>query len=85
MGARLPGDHCNCRGGAPALWREEAAGVGFYEAPDGTKYPKLQIFTISELLDGKEIDYPRYVFDVTHKKAQRRSKQRLDEQTEMEV
>ena len=63
----------------------EAAEAGFYEAPDGTQYPKLQIVTISELLDGKEIDYPRYILDITHKKAQRKSKQKIEKQAKMEI
>jgi len=65
--------------------KTEAIELGFYEAPDGSKYPKMQIFTIRELLDGKKIDYPPYISDVTHKKAQRKSMQKLDEQTKMGI
>lgn len=52
--------------------RSEAAGAGFYHSPWGTIHPKLQILTITELLDGKKIDMPpiRYV-DKTFKKAVR--------------
>ena len=60
--------------------REKAASAGFYEAPDGTKYPKLQILTIQELFEGKTVDYPRYRIDATHKSAERKSKQDLGEQ-----
>jgi len=38
--------------------RKEAASAGFYESPWGTKHPRLQILTIEELLEGKQIDYP---------------------------
>lgn len=44
--------------------RTEAARAGFYESPwgigDYTKHPRLQIYTVSELLvDGKVPDFPR--------------------------
>ena len=39
--------------------RSEAAGAGFYHSPVWDKnYPRLQILTVAELLDGKEIDMP---------------------------
>ena len=39
--------------------RKEAASAGFYQSPGwGTNHPKLQIFTVEELLEGKQIDYP---------------------------
>ena len=57
--------------------------AGFYEAPDGTKYPKLQILTTQELFDGKTVDYPHYRFDATHKRAERKSRQELGEQTRL--
>lgn len=39
--------------------RVEAASAGFYDSPWGpTQYPKMQILTIKELLDGKQIDMP---------------------------
>lgn len=39
--------------------RQEAASAGFYESPGWNKhYPRLQIRTIEELLDGKGIDRP---------------------------
>jgi len=38
--------------------RTEAASAGFYESPWGTKHPRLQIFTVQELLEGKKIDMP---------------------------
>ena len=47
--------------------REEAASAGFYDSPWG-KHPRLQIITVEQLLDGKQIDYP-HVTGVTFKKA----------------
>ena len=38
--------------------KAEAAGAGFYESPWQTKHPKIQIFTIEDLLAGKKIDLP---------------------------
>lgn len=39
--------------------RKEAASAGFYKSPWGGKqHPRLQIVTIRELLDGKQIDMP---------------------------
>lgn len=37
--------------------RREAAGAGFYETPWG-KFPRLQLLTVDELLDGRRIEYP---------------------------
>ena len=50
---------------------KEAAEAGFYKSPhvEG-KFPRLQIFTVEQLLKGKEIAYPR-LLDVTYKKAPR--------------
>ncbi len=50
--------------------KSEAAGAGFYTSPwSGQKHPRLQILTISELLEGKGIDYPRFAGNVTFKRA----------------
>ncbi|MFH1086095.1 MAG: DNA methyltransferase [Chloroflexota bacterium] len=39
--------------------RTEAAGAGFYASPGwGQSYPRLQILTIADLLEGKRIDMP---------------------------
>jgi DNA modification methylase len=39
--------------------REEAAGAGFYTSPGwGTSHPRIQLVTVEELLEGKELDYP---------------------------
>lgn len=56
--------------------RKEAADAGFYHSDWlDTKHPKIQILTIEELLEGKQVDLPRTAFmpasDATFKKAQR--------------
>lgn len=38
--------------------RTEAASAGFYQSPWGTKHPKVQILTVAEILDGKQVDMP---------------------------
>jgi site-specific DNA-methyltransferase (adenine-specific) len=38
--------------------REDAAAAGFYTSPLGTKYARIQLLTIAQLLDGKSIDMP---------------------------
>lgn len=48
--------------------RTEAASAGFYDSPGfKKKYPRLQILTIAELLEGKKIEYPQT--NVTFKQA----------------
>ena len=51
--------------------RAEAAGAGFYVSSAwGRKYPRLQVVTVAELLEGKRIDYPPSgQVNVTFKKA----------------
>ena len=59
---------------------EEAATAGFYEATElGKKYPRCQILTIEELLDGKQAQYPRGAGRLTYKQAKRRSKKREEQ------
>ncbi len=56
--------------------KTEAVIAGFYVPklyPDRS-YPKIQILTIEEILNGKQIEYPRVAPDVTFKKAPRQSK-----------
>jgi len=50
---------------------KEAATTGFYESDIGSKHPKIQLFTIKELIEGKKINYPRGAIDVTFKNAAR--------------
>jgi site-specific DNA-methyltransferase (adenine-specific) len=61
---------------------EEAVTGGYYEPehfPD-YKYPRLQILTIKELLEGKEVQYPRMAPPATFKRAQRHRKSIEDQQ-----
>jgi DNA modification methylase len=54
--------------------KEEAASVGFYvHKMNGKKYPRLQLRTIKELMDGKDIEKPSNVaaVDETFKRAQK--------------
>jgi hypothetical protein len=61
--------------------RTEAAGAGFYQSSYFNRdYPRLQIRTVAELLDGKGIDYPAIGGgNVTYKRA-RRVRQRAGDQ-----
>ena len=55
--------------------RQEAAAAGLYSPPElGGKYPKLQIRTIAELLDGKELVLPEGIGNVTFQNAQKKTK-----------
>ena len=49
--------------------RTEAAEGGFYQSPPGTKHPRLQILTVAELLEGKQVDMPPWHDLRTFKKA----------------
>jgi site-specific DNA-methyltransferase (adenine-specific) len=49
----------------------EAAEAGFYKSSDGTTYAKLQILTVQQILDGKQLEYPLHRRDATFKKAPR--------------
>jgi DNA modification methylase len=48
--------------------RTEAASAGFYKSPWGN-HPRLQILTIAELFEGKEINYPHPAGNLTFKRA----------------
>jgi DNA modification methylase len=50
---------------------KEAAEAGFYKSTDGTTYPKLQILTIQQILDGRQPAFPLHRRDATFKKAPR--------------
>jgi len=52
---------------------EEAVSAGFYEPEHfpGNQYPRIQILTIRELLEGGEAQYPRMAPDATFKRARR--------------
>jgi site-specific DNA-methyltransferase (adenine-specific) len=52
--------------------REEAADAGFYDGPWDQHYPRLQLLTVGDLLDGRKIDMPdtaSMAANVTHKRA----------------
>jgi adenine specific DNA methylase Mod len=61
--------------------RTEAVSAGFYEpqSAPGSKYPKLQILTIEELLNGAKLLYPQWAGAATFKRAERQSKDRADQ------
>ena len=58
--------------------REEAAEAGFYQHPLSKKmFPRLQLVTVKDLLEGKKLQLPESRVDVTFKKAPRsKAKQR---------
>ena len=64
--------------------KTEAASAGFYDSPGWKKkYPRCQILTIEELLNGKQIDMPPLTeVNRTFKKAE---KAEADEQTQGEL
>ncbi|MBI3666241.1 MAG: restriction endonuclease [Acidobacteria bacterium] len=52
----------------------EAAAAGFYEPPElPGRYPRVQIRTVAELLEGKKLEYPQFYVD-TFKRAERKTK-----------
>jgi DNA modification methylase len=61
---------------------KEAAEAGFYRSPDGSEYPRIQILTIEQLLDGKQVEYPLHRRDATFKRAPR---QRPDAATNLQL
>ena len=68
-----------------APMRREAASAGFYEAPWGTKHPKIQILTIAELMNGRGIDYPRGAEDETFQRAARQAHKAAERQGRMDL
>ena len=67
--------------------KEEAITSGFYEPEHlpGKHYPRLQILTIKELLNGKQLEYPRMAPEVTFKKAERKTKKKKSEQGRLKL
>jgi hypothetical protein len=49
--------------------KHEASEAGLYTSQDHSTYPRIQILTIEEILEGKHPDYPRHRADATFKKA----------------
>jgi site-specific DNA-methyltransferase (adenine-specific) len=64
---------------------QEAATGGFYEPEHfpGLGYPRLQILTIDDLLNGKRVEYPRLAPEATFKRAERKLKTPDGEQTQL--
>ncbi len=57
----------------------EAASAGFYKSENFTEqYPRIQILTVAELLDGKQLLYPRHRVE-TFAKAERKGKHEQEE------
>ena len=57
----------------------EAASAGFYEPKDFPgRYPRLQILTVAELLEGKKILFPEHRVE-TFAKAERKTRHRQEE------
>jgi DNA modification methylase len=55
-----------------APMRREAAEAGFYTSPDNSKYPRLQLLIIHDLIEGnKNVQRPLHVRDITFRKAPR--------------
>ncbi len=52
-----------------APMRTEAVGAGFYTSPWGTKHPRMQILTVSEILNGRRLDLPHIRDERTFKRA----------------
>lgn len=61
--------------------REEAVSAGFYEPEHypGRRIPRLQILSVRELLDGREVQYPRGAPVATFRRAERRAKRREEQ------
>jgi hypothetical protein len=49
----------------------EGIEAGFYKSPDGSSYPRMQVLTVQQLLNGLQVEYPRYARDNTFKQAPR--------------
>ena len=48
----------------------DAASAGFYESPNGKKFPRVQLLTIGDLLEGRaRAEHPDYEPDLNFKKA----------------
>jgi site-specific DNA-methyltransferase (adenine-specific) len=67
-----------------APMRSEAADAGFYEMQNPisgrAKFPRIQVFTVEELLNGAMVKIPAYAMEATIKRAERKKKEMTDEQ-----
>jgi DNA modification methylase len=58
---------------------KEAVSAGFYESQHYGKFPKLQILTVEEILNGAKLQYPQTGASGTFKRAERQSKSRAEQ------
>jgi site-specific DNA-methyltransferase (adenine-specific) len=58
--------------------KKEAVSSGFYESEFYSTFPKIQILTIEEILDGAKLHYPQ-VSPATFKRAERQSKSKTEQ------
>ncbi|WP_449245618.1 DNA methyltransferase [Desulfobacca acetoxidans] len=67
--------------------RHEAATAGFYEPENfsGQRFPRLQIYTISELLGGQRVQLPAWAPIATFKKASRRRKDPMVQEQQNDI
>lgn len=66
--------------------RTEAASAGFYKGPwDGKDYPKIQLLTVGELLDGRTINMPQWRDLRTFKPAPKASRKPSSKQKKFEL
>ncbi len=49
--------------------------AGFYTSLDQSTYPRIQILTVQQILDGKQPEYPLHRRDATFKKAPKARRQ----------
>ena len=62
---------------------KDAATAGFYESPNGKKFPRVQLLTIADLLSGQaRAEHPDHALDLNFKKARTEAH---GEQTELGV
>jgi len=63
----------------------EAVASGYYKSPLGHNYPKMQILTFKELLEGKRIDYPVRArgIDATFRKAERQRQENQQKESQL--
>ena len=67
----------------PPFFLDTVVAIGVGDDP-GKRYQKLQIITIEELLNGKQLEYPRMWPEVTFKEAERKGKGNKPEQMKLE-
>lgn len=63
--------------------RTEAASAGFYKSFGGAQFPRLQIFTVRELLDGRKVEMPAWHEQRTFKAAPKVKGKNTESQADM--